>query len=189
VTSSRTSKKRRAIFQPLASTLLTAVAVVSMLAVAQSSHASVRPDDGYSGEIVNYYGVCLDDPNGTSQPVQPQIWQCNNNPQQVWLITPTDNGEGYVIVNDASLMCLSILNNASSPPAEVIQHSCNYSGSDQWEDWDVNPDTSGDQIIFNVGLARAYMHPSGNEIKNGEKIWATSSAIAPRAAFWRLPGA
>lgn len=144
--------------------------------------------------IYNYNGKCLDMTNGsTSNGAALQIWGCNTNPQQYWTLKsivyqPTGT-DGVLIINKNSGKCLSILNDSRTPPAAVIQWTCNNSGGDPWEDWIQNCSTgiSNYCYLFNIGMSAfdgcCDMHPSGNGSSDGLLVYA-NIPDGNRAYFW-----
>jgi len=126
-------------------------------------------------------GKCLDMTNGsTSNGAQPQIWTCNDNPQQFWNFISIGS-PFFLIQNANSGKCLSILNNSTARSATVIQWTCNFSGNDLWEDWRQSRPSSPFEF-FNAGNPYV-MHPSGCGDSNGLKIFMNVSNQCPED-YW-----
>ena len=76
-------------------------------------------------------GKCLDVPNSSSTPgVQLQIWDCNNQANQQWTRTSSNQ---LTVVTGGSQMCLDAYDNQTSPGTKVETWSCNGGANQQWQ--------------------------------------------------------
>lgn len=133
--------------------------------------------------IVNYFGLCLDMTNGSTEDgAFAQLWRCNGEPWQNWGLVPFGDGE-YFIENAFSTKCLRV---QGSPLFEgrVDQWSCKFDGSDHWQLWKFDPNITGLQTFLNVG-AGGRLHPSGNASFDGNEVWVNTGSGA--AYLWRMP--
>jgi hypothetical protein len=151
--------------------------------------ASTRPASIVPGQIVKIEnengGKCLDMTGGSSTSGTPaQIWGCNGKQQQQWTFLASDGGT-YLIMDMQDDECLSVENNVTHQVGLVIQHSCNFSGSDAWENWYVSGSVfSGNWGgIENQGDIGYYMHPDANENKDGAQIYV-NNALNSDAYNW-----
>lgn len=113
-------------------------------------------------------GKCLDMTGGKKgEGVQPQIWECNTNSWQYWT-EPAGHHGYFLIKNDHSGNCLSILTNNPNPGAEVIQWPC--SARDNFENWH-KVDCSGSHCRLQNEGNHNYMEPSGCGTEDGDKIY------------------
>ena|ERR1700730_5255462 len=128
------------------------------------------------GEIINYGdGKCLDMTGGSKSPgAQAQQWSCNGRPQQFWTYISVGGGL-YLVQNKNSGLCLSILHNNTGNGAAVIQWNCNHAGTDRCEDWQFLP-TGPTPDFMGPECDVYFMHPSGDGIRNGLKMYMGSGA-------------
>lgn len=109
----------------------------------------------------NFDGKCLSLEN-----VGPVIDTCNTDTREDWTIVYPNGPNDFLIQNDLTGSCLSILNNNTSAGAQVNTHGCDFSEGDRFELWTVEyPGVAGWTWIVNqgdldVGITLA-MHPSG----------------------------
>ena len=136
-------------------------------------------------DIVNHNGKCLDMTNGsTSQGAPAQIFTCDGFAQEDWdivAVSPTD----FLIVNEHSGLCLSILNNNPGTGAEVIQVNCIFTGADSFERWFRTGQGATQFEIANRGDGGLVMHPSGCGSANGLKIFMNFPGQC-LADFWHF---
>jgi galactose oxidase len=164
--------------RPARAGMLAALAVgLALLAPAAGAsastilHATTRPD---AVQLIQNVATskCLDmTGDSKSDGGQPQLWTCNGNEQQRWILISV--GNYYLIEDDPSGLCLSILNNDTMPGGEVIQYTCNMSGGDAWELWQqqTNGMPSGQYRLGNLGDGLDVMQPSGCGTANGTKMF------------------
>jgi Ricin-type beta-trefoil lectin domain-like len=152
--------------------LLVGVLVALAPALLLSGVFGAQPVAAVAGQkVVNAASPhpCLDMTNGSkSAGTIAQIWTCNGLPQQYWSFPVTTEGGAFLIKNENSGLCLSILHNSTALGAAVIQWSCVTSGADKFEDWYRLGSGPYDFGNFGDGLV---MHPSGCGTRNGSGIF------------------
>jgi hypothetical protein len=148
-----------------------AALVVLVPALLLAGLGGAEPVAAVGSTIVNAAAPhpCLDMTNGSrTAGVMPQVWTCNGRPQQLWSFPLTTEGGAFLIENENSHLCLSILHNSTGLGAAVIQWPCVTSGADQFEDWYRLGTGPYDFGNFGDGLV---MHPSGCGTRNGSGIF------------------
>jgi hypothetical protein len=151
---------------------------------------------------------CLDVPNGSKTAGQyVQQWACNGNAWQEWVrrqTIPTHGGylsnfKPFLIVNNYTGKCLSILNNSNSAPAAVIQWNCDYSGNDLYELWFQPPSQCGTYLghayFYNTNLGQwnssgapyREIHASGGGLSNGLHIYVNDNGPINQYCYYNPP--
>jgi hypothetical protein len=129
-------------------------------------------------------GRCLDADANTigGNGTKVQLWDCNGQTQQYWLLTPS--GQGYQIKNERSGRCLDAdTNTAGSNGGRVQLWDCNGKPQQQWidySDWVV--DGSTDINSFYTPLVNRCLDADLTTINaNGTKVqlWDCRNSLNP----------
>lgn len=131
-------------------------------------------------DVVDHNGKCLSQEN-----VGVVTDACDGTTRQDWKFVNVSAFPGdFLIRNDLTGDCLSILNNNTNAGAQVNTHTCDFTGGNEFEVWFFNNSQIGNVGDVAVGSA-LFMQPSGCETGNDLSVFMNIGVC--NASLWTAP--
>lgn len=131
-------------------------------------------------DIVNHNGKCLSQEN-----VGVVIDACDGTQRQDWKLVNIAAFPGdFLIRNDLTGDCLSILHNDPNAGGQVNTHACDFAGGNHFEVWLPNGTQIGNLGDLDVGNA-LFMQPSGCMTANDLPVFMNLGLC--NASNWTMP--